>query len=213
MKKGTLATRVLDSLRPTIREGRFEEACTSLESEIDRIIQEQGRQFDAAVLSSVLGSYLAVTGKIQEGLAAHLRAEDIDPTEPQHSIGTARYLLSMLGDIDSASRKVEGISRRRIKDSKVLHDIATIRGICAVRSGLVTEGVQQLGTSLDMASEGRLPTVSWSLELVEELSSHAVAATACISYLDEVLRRSEAEGDIASADRSLELLKELRKSH
>ncbi|HEX3529964.1 MAG TPA: hypothetical protein VH988_23125 [Thermoanaerobaculia bacterium] len=212
MKKGILAIKVLDRLRPTIREGRFADVCQLLESEIESALARR-RRFDAAVLSSVLGSFLAVMGKIQEGLSAHLRAESIDPAEPQHAIAIARYLLDILGDVESAYGKVEELSRRKIKDPKALYDMATIRGICATRSGLIPEGVLQLDASLEMATKGNLPTVSWSLELVEELSAHTAAVTACQSYLDEALRRSEEEGDSISAERSREILKELRGAH
>lgn len=192
-----------DSIAPLVRQGSLQEVCNIIAAERDRAKTEK-RSAEAATLSIMLGSFLSITGRREEGMAAHVFAEEVEPGNPHHALAIARYLLSIMGDPESAAVKTrQTLSRATSSDPKLLHDAYSILGLCAVRSQSYEAALSHLQEAQSVARAHDIAAILWDFALAREV----VATSGGHNYLVELLQRAQLENDVITENRVTAILR------
>lgn len=193
-----------DSIAPLVRQGRLQEVCGIIAAERDSA-KAEGRRAEAATLSIMLGSFLSVTGRREEGLAAHVFAEEVEPENVYHAVATARYLLSFMSDPEAAAAKTRyTLSRATSFDPKFLHDAYSVLGLCAVQSRSFDVAASHLQEAKAVASAHDMPAILWDFALAREVATTPGGH----DYLVDLLQRAQLENDIITESRVTAILRE-----
>jgi len=193
-----------------MRRQKGEEACRLLfRSKEDA--QSRGANREAALFSSVRGSYLAALGRNEEALDAYLEAEQLSEDSVHDRLITARHLVGAMDRPDQALEAVNAAVSFRsddpaVSDSEVtaiLAEALSIRGLAFLRLGQPEKAVQELEALHSMLSSPGLPSLSCDLTLVEELSRRRLAPRLCRRYLQLVEARAREEKERRVLERVL----------
>lgn len=168
-----------------MRQRKGEEACCFLLQAEERALSS-GMPDDAALYSSVRGSYLVAMGRDASALEAYLGAERLSGGNTHYRLGTARHLVSAMARPEQALEIVDEVLKSETKSQSVRQEAHSIRGLAFLaleQSDRAIEELQAISLMLSLAAQ---PALSCDLTLVEELIRQRVAPRSCRSYLELV---------------------------
>lgn len=187
-----------------MRQRRGEDACRFLAQARDEALSS-GLLDDAALFSSVRGSYLVAMGRDSEALEAYLEAERLSKGDAYSRLRTARHLVSGMKQPGEALKKVSTVLEAPPEGSAVRHEIHAIRGLAFLGLDQPEQAIEELQVLCSEASPPQLPSVSWDLTLVEEFLHRHLAPQLCQRYLELVESKAKKEGETRVLERALQL--------
>lgn len=180
-----------------MRQKRGAEACRFLRQAVKQALSD-GMSDDAALYSSVRGSYLVAMGRDAEALEAYLQAEQLSGGNTHYSLGAARHLASAMDRPGQALEIVDAILSSETESPSVRQEAHAIRGLAFLGLDQPEQAIKELQAIRLALSQLPLPALSCDLTLVEELSRQHLAPNYCRQYLRlvESVARENREGRI-----------------
>ena len=181
-----------------MRQRKGEEACRFLLQAKEHALSE-GAAGDAALYSSVRGSYLVAMGRDGEALAAYEEAGQISEDNAHYQLTTARHLVVAMGEADKALEIVNSMTEFVSEDPEVSEsEIAAIHREAHVIRGLAfltLDQPEKAITELDAIcfDSAQPPSLARDLTLVEEFLRRRLAPALCSRYLDLVEAKAQEE--------------------
>jgi tetratricopeptide (TPR) repeat protein len=196
---------VLDSVQPFVSRGDFASACGLVSKAIAESLNA-GRSEDAATLSSILASFLSISGANESALEAFERAEILDPANLHHSLATARHRLTKLKKIDTAEEKALTILKVAGNDYQLIHTALTVLGQCALAKGNLDKAASYLRQAQNTAIEGDIHPSTWDYFLVDQIARIDAKNETGRAYAQNLLDRARAHSHAITEKRARTLL-------
>lgn len=187
-----------------MREGQGEEACRFLAQAREHALSG-GMLDDAALYSSVRGSYLAAMGHDSDALEAYLEAERLSDSDPHSCLITTRHLVSCMEQPGKALEKVDAILESSSVGSAVRQAARAIRGLALLALDQSEKALEELRKMCSELPSALLPSRSCDLTLVEALVRKNLAPSLCSLYLESVELRAGEEREARVLKKVLEL--------
>jgi tetratricopeptide (TPR) repeat protein len=179
--------------------GRFQEACQTLVN-ARKQSQGDGDAEAAAFFSNILGSFLAAQGKTGEAIQAYQVAETLDPSNLHWKLATANCLLFELNDPAAALTIASSIAQPEVPDKSILHSALSIGGISFWRLGKKAAAIDAFEKSTSGDLLALLPPSGCDLRLAELLLAEQASVRQCHDYLNRVLVKAIASGDVQTQE-------------
>jgi tetratricopeptide (TPR) repeat protein len=173
------------------REG--DEACQLLADATERAISGEAPD-NAALFSSVRGSYLMALGRDDEALDAYLEAERLSGGEVYYQLATARHLVTGVNQPERALKKVDPLVAAPSDDPGVRQQARAIRGMALLSLNQPDAAIDEL-EAICTELPARLAAVSLDLTLVEGLAQRGVGVEVCQRYLSFVESKAKEDGE------------------
>jgi len=192
-----------------MRQRKGEEACRFL-SRAKEDALSSGANDNAALFSSVRGSYLMAMGFDEEALRAYREAERLSGNDVHYRLTTARHLIVAMDRPAEALEIASAVVGFESEDPAVSEsEVAAIRREARAIRGLALLGLDQPEKAIEelqaLCSPAQLPSLSWDLTLVEELSRRQLAPGSCRRYLDLVESKAREESEARVLEKVLEI--------
>jgi tetratricopeptide (TPR) repeat protein len=197
---------VMDSVQPFVANRDFTHAAQLVRKAVVEALDE-GRREDAATLSSILASFLTVSGDYASALQAFEQAEILEPTNLHHALATARHMLTKLGDVDAAEAKVIDVLASAGNDHHLAHNAASTLGQCSLAKGNLDKALSELRHAQSAAIEGDIHPGAWDFFLIEEIARIEPGNETCRSYAEKLLSRALARSHAVSEKRARAFLR------
>lgn len=194
----------LKAAHELMRAGRGDEACQFLDQAKQKA-QAEGSTDDAALYSSVRGSYLAAMGRNEEALEAYQGAEQLSKSDPHYRLTTARHLLWGMSLPSEALELVDAIPDSEIENAGILLEAHAIRGLCHLAQQQEAQAIRELEAVVSLIARRMPPSLSCDLTLVEELARQRIAPDLCRDYLEQVEAQARKEEETRVVSRVAEL--------
>ena len=199
----------IDSFEPILRNAhalmrakKGDRACELLADAASQAVTRDDLE-DAALFTSVRGSYLVALGRDEAALQAYLEAEKLGEGQAHYQLTTARHLIFGMKRPEDALAKVNELDSTRCSQSERL--IArSLRGTAHLHLGKQKLATAELKAMLEETPPG-LPSISHDLILVEMLLREPLAHEVCRRYLSLVETKAEKEGEDSILGRVREL--------
>lgn len=180
---------ILEATRVLMRKRQQQEACRLLSQERDRAVLE-GLPEEAALYSSVRGSYLVAMGRDEEAYEAYRDAEKLSNGDVHDKLLTARHLVFGLGRPEEGFKKAEEVITSETESVIVQHQAHSIQGLARLAMNQPEEAANSLRRLIYAIQSNPAQTSSLDLSLVEELAKDRTATDLCRTYLDLVESRT-----------------------
>jgi len=196
-----------------VRNGKREEACRFLLQHKERA-ESTGDLDDAALYSSVRGSYLVIIGADEEALEAYREAERLSGHDVHYQLTVARHLVQAMLQPRQALESVNALVKYdsdnpEVSESEIAavrQEAHVIRGLSFLALGRPKGAIEELREVKHIVARGVLHPLSCDLTLVEELIRRHLVPRVCMEYLELVGAKARA----ASEERVLQKVDELR---
>jgi hypothetical protein len=173
---------ILDASRVLMRKGRKEEACRLLAEARDRAASE-GQPAEAALYSSVRGSYLVAMGRDSEAQESYRDAERFSNGEASDKLISARHLIYGLKRPEEGLSKAGEVLEATTVGTTVWQEATAIQGIARIAMNQPGEAVNCLKTLLARLRSTQIRASGCDLLLVDELLKQQQAGELCRAYI------------------------------
>jgi len=199
--------KVLRAAHALMRRKEGEEACQVLARAKEEALARKDLD-EAALYSSVRGSYLVAMGRDEEASEAYSQAEAMSQGNPHYQLTTARHLVSAMSQPGIALQKVDSALDQLDQtagNAALSQDARAVRGLALLALGEPEKATIELSTMHRLLAETDLPSLSCDLTLVEALCRQPSARRICSRYLKLVEARARNEGETRVLNKILEL--------
>jgi hypothetical protein len=171
-----------------------DEACQLLADAIERAVSGEAPD-NAALFSSVRGSYLMALGRDDDALDAYLEAERLSGGEVYYQLTTARHLVTGVDQPERALQRVDPLVVAPSDDPGVRQQAPAIRGMARLSLNQPDAAIEELA-AISSELPAKLPAVSLDLTLVEGLAHRGLGVEVCRRYLSLVESKANEDGEI-----------------
>lgn len=187
-----MAAKNLDAAETELHAG-----LTEAEAQQDKVL--------AALFYSSLGVLYKIKKEFPKAWKYYEKAEKLLPEDPALKLISARLLIDVFGQFDTAIRRCQKVLEISRSDPPFLHQANVTMGLAYLKKGERTKAVQALVDAMQDDFAGLLSASNIDLKLVEALLRKKAGLEECRAYLDKA--RAFAEGK--NEERHVELFRRL----
>lgn len=178
------------------------------EQELNAGLAEAEAQEDR-VLTALFYSTLGVLFKIKKEFAKawkfYERAEKLLPEDPALKLISARLLIDVFGQFDTAIRRCQKVLEISRSDPPFLHQARVTMGTAYLKKGERAKAIQCLVDAMEDDFGGLVSAANIDLKLLEALLRKKNGLTECKTYLEKALGFAQGKKE----DKYVELLRRL----
>lgn len=162
----------------------------SAEHELNSGLEEAlGKQDNvlSALFYSTLGVLYKIRKDFQKAWKYYEQAEKLLPEDPALKLISARLLIDVFGQYDTAIRRCKKVLEIARSDPPFLHQAHATMGLAQLKTGQRQLAVDNLIASMEGDFEGLMSASNIDMKLVEALLRKKVAIPECFAYLQKAL--------------------------
>lgn len=159
----------------------------------------------AALFYSSLGVLYKIKKEFPKAWKFYEKAEKLLPEDPALKLISARLLIDVFGQFDTAIRRCQKVLEISRSDPPFLHQANVTMGLALLKKGERTKAVQCLAEAMQDDFEGLLSASNIDLKLVEALLRKRSGLAECRAYLEKALSFAESKQE----ERHVELFRRL----
>ena len=187
-----MAAKNLDAAETELHAG-----LTEAESHEDKVL--------AALFYSTLGVLYKIKKEFPKAWKFYEKAEKLLPEDPALKLISARLLIDVFGQFDTAIRRCQKVLDISRSDPPFLHQANATMGLAYLKKGERSKSVQCLVDAMKDDFEGLLSASNIDLKLVEALLRKRTGIEECRTYLQQAGRFAASKNE----ERHVELFQRL----
>jgi len=173
------------------------------ENELNAGLEEAETQKDevlAALFYSSLGVLYKIKKDFQKAWRFYEKAEHLLPDDPALKLISARLLIDVFGQYDTAIRRCKKVLQISRSDPPFKHQANATMGLALLKSGKRAGAIQCLVDAMDDDFAGLVSAGNIDLKLIEALLRKKAGLPECKNYLQKALEfaRASQEGKFES---------------
>lgn len=192
---------------------KFEEAEKELLLGLDVAAAQKDSLLEAVFYSS-FGVLYKLKNDFKMAWRYYEKAEKILPREPALKVISARLLVEIFGQYDTALKKVDQVLKLT-QDPLLVHQAQAIAGLAELKKGNKKRAIDFLDRLLENNFEGMGSVLNLDFRFFEELLKKNIGLEACKTYLEKARQlavQSREDAQIQKVDQMLESFAEYEAS-
>jgi len=166
----------------------------SAEIELTTGLDEAESQKDDALIAlfySSLGVLFKIKKDFKKAWKFYEKAEKLLPHDPALKLISARLLIDVFGQFDSAIRRCKKVLELAENDPPFRHQAYATMGMAELRKGDRSKSIQCLMEAMDGEFDGLVSASNVDLKLTESLLRKKTGLKECLDYLETALEFSK----------------------
>lgn len=163
------------------------------ENELNQGLGEAQSQEDnvlAALFYSSLGVLYKIKKDFQKAWKFYEKAERLLPEDPALKLISARLLIDVFGQYDTAARRCQKVLETSRSDPPFRHQALTTMGLALLKNAERSRAIQCLVEAMENDFEGLVSASNIDLKLIEALIRKKAGLPECKQYLEKALQFS-----------------------
>lgn len=148
-----------------------------------------------ALFYSSLGVLYKIRKDFQKAWKFYEKAESLLPEDPALKLISARLLIDVFGQYDTAIRRCKRVLEISRSDPPFRHQANATMGLAHIKAGQRTQAVQCLVDAMEDDFEGLVSAGNVDLKLMEALLRKKTGVAECRNYLQKALEFAKGCGE------------------
>ncbi len=179
------------------------------EQELNAGVDEAAQESDTVLLAlffSTLGVLYKIKKDFTKAWKFYEKAEKLLPEDPALKLISARLLIDVFGQFDTAIRRCQKVLEISPRDPPFRHQADVTMGLAYLKKGERSKAVQCLIDAMQDNFEGLMSAGNVDLKLLEELIRRKAGLEECRIYLEKAKLFAEQNNEEKHADLMRRLL-------
>lgn len=146
----------------------------------------------SALFYSTLGVLYKIKKDFQKAWKFYEKAEKLLPEDPALKLISARLLIDVFGQYDTAIRRCKKVLEIARSDPPFLHQAHATMGLAQLKTGQRQAAIEHLVSAMENDFEGLMSASNIDMKLVEALLRKKLAIPECFAYLQKALEFAKA---------------------
>jgi tetratricopeptide (TPR) repeat protein len=172
----------------------LEAAETELNAGLDEALSRKDNVLSALFYSS-LGVLFKIRKDFQKAWKYYEKAEKLLPEDPALKLISARLLIDVFGQYDTAIRRCKKVLEISRSDPPFLHQANATMGLAYLKSGQRQQAIEALVAGMDSDFEGLMSASNIDMKLPEALLRKKAGVAECFIYLQKALQFAKQTGE------------------